>query len=156
MCLSKKDGYRNTFSQTSHSCCALFLFTPFLIKVVSSFRISFCSISKTTSSSSGIFKHNTGSSSSTSSSAALASKLDTFKTVLAFTARCGCGFFRLMLLLVLLEVVHVVHVVLDLSFHQNEEIFVKTAVFFLEKTIVSSKTLREKEEREEGAVLMSR
>jgi len=61
-----------------------------------------------------------------------------------------------MLLLVLLEVVHVVHVVLDLSFHQNEEIFVKTAVFFLEKTIVSSKTLREREEREEGAVLMSR
>ena len=36
-----------------------------------------------------------------------------------------------MLLLVLLEVMHVVHVVLDLSFHQNEEIFVKTAVFFL-------------------------
>ena len=39
-------------------------------------------------------------------------------------------------------------------FSPNEEIFVKTAVFFLEKTIVSSKTLREREEREEGAVLM--
>ena len=28
--LAKRDGYRNTFSQTSHSCCVLFLFDPFL------------------------------------------------------------------------------------------------------------------------------
>ena len=39
LCLVKSDGYRNTFSQTSHSCPPLFLFTPFLIKAVSSSRI---------------------------------------------------------------------------------------------------------------------
>jgi hypothetical protein len=130
MCIAKSDELTNTFSQTSHS-CPLFLFPLFVVVV--SFRISFCSTSKTTSSSSGIFKHNTGgcssSSSTSSSSLSLASKYDTFKTVLAFTARCGCGFFRLMLLLVLLEVVHVVHVVLDLSFHQNED-FSSKRLFF--------------------------
>ena len=50
MCLAKMDGYRNTFSQTSHSCCVLFLFDPFL-KAGSSFRIC-SSISSSSSSSS--------------------------------------------------------------------------------------------------------
>jgi hypothetical protein len=58
-----------------------------------------------------------------------------------------------MLLLVLLvgvEVVvhvHVLHVVLDLSFHQSEDFRQNGCFFFLEKTIVSSKTLRERERR---------
>ena len=50
-----------------------------------------------------ILKHNTGGCSSPSFSLSSLSPL-TFKTVLAFTARCGCGFFRLMMLLLLLVV----------------------------------------------------
>ena len=132
MCLAKLDEVTNTFSQTSHS-CPLFLFPLFVVVV--SFRISFCSIFKNDF----VLVRNlqtqhrgcSSSSSTSSSSLSLASKYDTFKTVLAFTARCGCGFFRLMLLLVLLllVVMHVLHVVLDLSFHQNED-FPSKRLFF--------------------------
>jgi len=85
MCLAKPDGYRNTFSQTSHS-CPLFLSAPFLTVISSSSSSSsFCIwwwFASKSSSSSGILKHNTKGSS-----------FSPFKTVLAFTARFGCGFF---------------------------------------------------------------
>ena len=90
MCRSKFDRLSNTFPQTSHSCCVLFLFAPFLLKVVSSFCIWWWFTSRSSSSSSGILEHNTKFGSSFSRA---------FKTVLAFTALFGCGFFLLRLMI---------------------------------------------------------
>ena len=90
MCVAKCDGVVHILPQTPHSCCPLFLFAAFFVAVVISFRIisSCISTSPTTSSTSssttggGIFKHNT-----------FGSSFSSFKTVLAFSALFGCGFF---------------------------------------------------------------
>ena len=87
MCIAKCDGVVHILPQTPHSCCPLFLFAAFFVEqVVISFRIisSCISTSPTTSSTTGggIFKHNT-----------FGSSFSSFKTVLAFSALFGCGFF---------------------------------------------------------------
>ena len=91
--MAKLDGLTNIFSHTSHSCCCvLFLFVPFFLKVVSSFCIWWWFASLKSSSSSGILEHDTKGSS-----------FSPFKTVLAFTALFGCGFFLRPMLLLFLE-----------------------------------------------------
>ena len=100
MCLTKSDGFANILSQLSHS-YVLFLYDPFL-KAVSSFRI--CS-SISSSSSSGILKHNTRCSSRFNRSSLSSLSLAT-TTVFAFSARFGCGFFLRPVLLPLLMLLY--------------------------------------------------
>ena len=112
--MAKLDGLTNIFSHTSHSCCCvLFLFVPFFLKVVSSFRIWWFASLKS-SSSSGILKHNTK----------FGSSFSPFKTVLAFTALFGRGFFRLLVSSSFLE-----------SLAKKKRFFRKSMVYWEEKKL---------------------
>ncbi len=122
--MAKLDGLTNIFSHTSHSCCCvLFLFVPFFLKVVSSFRIWWFASLKS-SSSSGILKHNTK----------FGSSFSPFKTVLAFTALFGRGFFRLLVSSSFLE-----------SLAKKKRFFRKSMVYWEKKKIETFFRNEEKE-----------